>query len=385
MFIVTNREVDETKTTVKDAFKPYANARGPNELRLAEAVRDGSQWRIRILPDEITDEMAAEVGLTHEIDPDTGDRKPLYASAYVARRIVERVNPRMLGGKEKPKGKAKSKGRNLVFFVHGFNNNVEAVLDRAEQLEQLYGVEVLPFTWPANGGGVKGVVSYLSDKRDALASTGAFDRCLGKLEDILNRIHEEHVQRVEALANARYANKDKPGLIDAEQWDNFFTRESQKWCPFSVSMMLHSMGNYLFKQLLKSTVYRGNRLLFDNVVMVAADANNENHAEWVDRIQCRGRIFITINERDSALLASRMKVGEQQLARLGHYPYKLDSRQAVYVDFTNQPHVGSEHAYFEGDPVKNPQVKQFFDEALNGEFAESGLKFDIGRNMYRLS
>lgn len=150
-------------------------------------------------------------------------------------------------------------------------------------------------------------------------------------------------------------------------------------------MLLHSMGNYLFKQLLESSVYRGNRLLFDNVVMVAADAHNENHAEWVDRIQCRSRIFIAINERDSTLLASRMKVGEQQLARPGHYPYKLDSRRAVYVDLTNQPHVGSEHAYFEGDPVKNPQVKRFFDEALNGEFAETGRKFDIGRNMYQLS
>ncbi|AWI78967.1 hypothetical protein CEW87_06075 [Parazoarcus communis] len=385
MFIVTNREVDETKTTVKDAFKSYPNACGPNELRLAEAVRDGKEWRIRILPDEISDEMAAEVGLTHEVDPDTGEKKPLYASAYVARRIVERVNPKMLGGKPKGKGKGRQKGRNLVFFVHGFNNNVQAVLDRAEEIEETYGVEVLPFTWPANGGGVKGVVSYLSDKRDALASTGALDRCLGKLEDILNRIHEEHVKRVEALANARYANKDKPGQIDAEQWDLFFTKESQKWCPFNVSIMLHSMGNYLFKHLLKSSVYRGNRLLFDNVLMVAADANNENHAEWVGRIQCRGRIYITINERDSALLASRMKVGEQQQARLGHYPYKLDCPQAVYVDFTNQPHVGSEHAYFEGGALKNAKVKAFFDEAFNGNYAETGLAFDIGRNMYGLN
>ncbi|MCK9260556.1 MAG: hypothetical protein M0P63_12435, partial [Azoarcus sp.] len=81
----------------------------------------------------------------------------------------------------------------------------------------------------------------------------------------------------------------------------------------------------------------------------------------------------------------RMKVGEQQLARLGHYPYKLECRQAVYVDFTNQPHVGSEHAYFEGGALKNSKVKDFFDEALNGNYAETGLTFDVGRNMYRLA
>lgn len=376
MFIVTNREVDETKTSVKEAFKSYPNSCGPNELRLAEAVRDGKAWKVRILPDEITDDMVAEVGLSREIDPDTGKSKPLYASAYVARRIVERVNPKMAGGR--------GKGRNLLFFVHGFNNDVEAVLDRAEQLEKNYGVEVLPFTWPANGGGVKGVASYKSDKRDALASTGALDRCFGKLEQILNTIHEDHVKRVEKLANKRYANKDKPESMDAERWDRYFTKESQKWCPFSISIMLHSMGNYLFKHLLKSTVYRGNRLLFDNVLMVAADTNNAGHAEWVDRIQCRGRIYITINERDSALLASRMKVGEQQLARLGHYPYRLDSSQAVYVDFTGQPRVGSEHAYFEGVSLKNAQVNNFFYDSANGDVAETKLSFDVGRNMYSL-
>lgn len=372
MFIVTNREVDETRTTVKDAFKSQANARGPNELRLAEAVREGGKWKVRILPDQITDKMAKEVGLEPTLDA-AGKPQPIFASSYVARRILARVNPKMAGGT--------GKGRNLLFFVHGFNNNVEAVLDRAEQLEQTYGVEVLPFTWPANGGGVHGVVSYKSDKRDALASTGAFDRCLGRLEQILHAIHEEHVQRVEALANKRYGSGDK---IDAEQWDRFFTEQSQKWCPFSVSMMTHSMGNYLFKHLLKSSIYRGDRLLFDNVVMVAADTNNEGHAEWVDKIQCRNRVYITLNERDSALSASRMKLGEQQLARLGHYPHKLDSRQAVYVDFTGQPSVGTSHAYFEGEPLKNERVKRFFQAAFNGETAEDGLRFEAARNLYRL-
>lgn len=377
MFIVTNREVDESKTSVQGAFKSRPNALGPNELRLAEAVRSRGKWRVQILPDEITDAMAAEVGLEREIDAETGKPKPIYASSYVARRIQARVNPDAADGNAK---KSKAKGRNLVFFVHGFNNDVASVLDRAEQIEQTYGVEVLPFTWPANGGGVHGVVSYKSDKRDALASTGALDRCLGRIEQILHAIHEEHVRRVEAVANKRFGTGDN---IDAEQWDRFFSEHANNWCPFTINMMLHSMGNYLFKHLLKSSVYHGNRLLFDNVVMVAADANNEDHAEWVDCIQCRGRVYITINERDSALNASRMKLGEQQKARLGHYPHKLDSRQAVYVDFTGQAYVGNSHAYFEGDALRNERVKTFFHEALNGEYAEFALRFDVGRNMYR--
>lgn len=370
MFIVTNREVDETQTTVARAFSAHPNARGPNELRFAEAVRRGSGWRVRILPDLVTDEMAAEVGLQRERDPETGKLRPLYASSYVSRKVLARINPRAAG--------ATGKGRNLLFFVHGYNNDVQAVLNRAEQLETNYGVEVIPFTWPAHGGGARGVASYKSDKRDAMASTGALDRCIARLEQLLLGIHEEHVRRTEAEANKRFPD-------DAEKWDRFFTSQAHKWCPFSVNMMLHSMGNYVFKHLLKSSVYRGDQLVFDNIVLLAADTNNEDHAEWVDRIQCRSRVYITINEKDSALSASRMKLGEQQKARLGHYPYRLDSRQAVYVDFTGQAHVGDSHAYFEERAIRNAQVKRFFNEAFNGEFAESRLSFDIGRNMYRFN
>jgi len=151
-------------------------------------------------------------------------------------------------------------------------------------------------------------------------------------------------------------------------------------------MMLHSMGNYIFKHLLKSSVYRGDHLVFDNIVLLAADTNNENHAEWVDRINCRGHIYITLNEKDSALQASRMKLGEQQKARLGHYPYKLDSRQGVYVyvDFTGQAYVGDAHSYFEGGAIKNAKVKKFFERVFNGGFVEDGMVFDVGRGMYRL-
>jgi esterase/lipase superfamily enzyme len=367
MFIVTNREVDGSRTDLK-AFGSKPNSLGPNELRLAEATRAGKKWRVKVLPDEITKAMAKEVGLQQEIDPRTNKPKPIFASRYVVRKVLARVNPAMVGGR--------AKGRNLVFFVHGFNNDVEAVLDRAEQLEKNYGVEVIPFTWPANGGGVHGVVSYKSDKRDALASTGALDRCLGKLDDYLQEIHKEHVRNVEREANKRF-----PG--DAERWDRFFTAQAERWCPFSVNMMLHSMGNYLFKHLLKSSTYRGNLLVFDNVVLAAADTNNEAHAEWVDRIQCRRRIFITINEKDGALLASRMKMGEQQKARLGHYPYQLSSQRAVYVDFTKEANVGDSHAYFEGSALRNDRIRRFFREAINGTPAEGRLHYDVARNIYR--
>jgi esterase/lipase superfamily enzyme len=352
MFIVTNRLVDESKKNEKEAFgdKPMA---GPNELRLAEASRRGKKWNVDILPDRLTPQMAKEVGL----DP----AGSYFASAYVARKLHQRCTD----------------GKNLLLFVHGFNNDMTDVLDRAEMLEANYGVEVLCFSWPANGGGVSGVLSYKSDKRDALASIGALDRVIEKMQGLLAEFNQHYVAEVEAKAEKRFAD-------NGEAWDRYFTQQVQKHCPFTVNLMLHSMGNYLFKNLLKSSTYGGDRLLFDNVVLVAADTNSEGHAEWVDRIQCRRRVYITINENDVALRASRMKMGEQQKARLGHYLRGLDSRVATYVDFTDQPQVGDSHAYFEGSALKNARVKAFFKSVLNGAIGEDSARFDAARNVYRV-
>jgi hypothetical protein len=84
-------------------------------------------------------------------------------------------------------------------------------------------------------------------------------------------------------------------------------------------------------------------------------------------------------------MASRMKVGEEQQARLGHYPYNLNSRRAVYVNFTDATHVGDSHAYFEEGPLKNRTVRKFFLQAFNGERAETGLEFDASSNIFTVT
>lgn len=79
MFIVTNRMVNEQGKTPSEIFgeKP---AEGPNELRLAEARRQGKQWQLDLLPDQITAEMAASVGL----DPDLPHPASAYCGAQAA-------------------------------------------------------------------------------------------------------------------------------------------------------------------------------------------------------------------------------------------------------------------------------------------------------------
>ena len=365
MFLITNRSVDEDEGGL-DALGSKPNPLGPNELRLAEATKGPGGWNVTILPDTCTPAMLASAGI-RPAKARPGVEQPVFASRYVAYKLLLQLR-----AQHEKTGSAPA----LAFFVHGYNNDVEAVLERAQAFEDLYGVKVVAFTWPADGGGLRGTASYLSDKRDALVSVGAFDRAVIKLHEYVQELNAERVREIEADASAVHDD-------DADAWDGHFTKEMMKDCPFTLNLVLHSMGNYIFKNYMSSSTYSGDRLVFDNVLLAAADANNPGHATWVDRIQCRKRVYVTINENDIALRASRMKAGEEQQARLGHWPYELDARRAVYVNFTAADGVGSSHAYFEGKPAEeNKEVFRFFGLALNGGIAEEGLDYDVARNMY---
>lgn len=372
MFIVTNREVDDHgKKKGVERFGKKLNPEGALELRMVEASKQKRGWKVNILPDLLTPELKKSVGIKTE--------DPVYASQYVARKLLSRVNPARARKLKIPVASSQSKGRNLLLFIHGFNNDMKAVLERAHTIEQLYNVEVLAFSWPANGGGIEGVASYKIDKRDAKASIGALDRVLEYVQRMLQQFNQHAIDLVRKEAEKKYPH-------DTEKQNRYIATVVDKSCPFTVNAMFHSMGNYLYKHLLLSSSSEGTELIFDNVILAAADANNPEHALWVDRIRCRNRVYITINEDDKALSVSRMKTGDEQLARLGHYLYGLDSQQGVYVNFTDVRGVRDSHAYFEGTTIKsNPKIKSFFNGAFNGRRAEllTNLNFDAATNVYR--
>lgn len=376
MFLVTNREIlAESGGTEILGKKP--NVMGPHELRIVQAEKRSGKWRLEVLPDTADEAMMQETAKVRKavtvpvLDEDGNQVVDNHIATYVAHKILDTVNPQLASPR------STRKGRNLLFFVHGFNNDVEDVLERSRTLERLYRVEVLAFTWPANGGGlISGTASYKSDKRDAKASIGALDRTLLHMARCLNAVTEQRAEKIRLDAAARYPDNH-------EDRDALVARALDRGCPFTVNFMAHSMGNYLYKNLLQSTASEGNVMLFDNVLLVAADTNNLDHERWVDKIKCRRRVYITLNEDDKALQVSRMKSGEEQLARLGHYPFNLDARYAAYVQFTDAKHVGRSHAYF-ADAVENPKVKKFFKLSLNGERADATLRYDPASNTYRI-
>jgi len=213
--------------------------------------------------------------------------------------------------------------------------------------QKAFEVEVIAFSWPADKGAA-GLTNYRTQKGEAKKSVNAFDRCLKKLNEYL----------------LKYADKN---------------------CDKTFNLALHSMGNYLLKHFTKSSENARDALIFDNVILMAADANNEGHAKWVDSLQHRKRIYITINENDTALAASRMKFGKLQKARLGHYTKDLSSEKAVYLDFTRAKGVSDDHAYFEGKLLaKNPNLKKVFNKMFNGQTVEDDLEYDPHSRLHRV-
>lgn len=319
MFIVTNRNLQEQEPPER-RFGEFFNKKGPSELRIAEANKVDGEWQIEVFPDTMTYQNSR-----------------MLASEALFLREQEQM---------------RVKKQNLLFFIHGFNTTFEAALEIGYALETLYSAKVLLFTWPSNGSEsrraidkARGVLSYKSDKREAEDSIGALDRCFEAILAYLNKYQD-------------------------------------RACEQSFNLACHSMGNYILERLLRSDLYDRETIFFDNIVLLAADVNNPDHQEWVDNLRYRKRLYITINEDDFALEASRLKFGEQQRPRLGHWIRNLKARNAFYINLT--PQVGKSHSYFVDDSLNQPKVRHLFESIFNGRPVEQDLNFNAPLGVYEL-
>jgi esterase/lipase superfamily enzyme len=257
-------------------------------------------------------------------------------------------------------------------------------VETAERIERDHGVICVVFSWPANGGGpVSGTLAYRRDKKDARASMDALNRFFEKM----HFFHEKLTAGMRETLRQRAAERhpDNPDRIQT-----LYAKLCSEHCGTKLSLVCHSMGNYLLKYALQPGLSGARSLLFDNVCLIAADANNAGHADWVQALDVRNRVYVFINEDDFALKWSRRKPGEEQLPRLGHYVKNLIAANAFYVDVTHAEGVGEAHGYFVGDVLAgNSRLRQLFTAALNGGSPESMpdslLEFAADLNLYRLA
>jgi len=363
MFVVTNREIKNSKRNKGlEIFGSRPNPKGPNELRIIEVTKQGGDYVTEPVPDELKLTEARELKRRFRLDID--EREVRHGSLRVACQVMRQ---------------AAREQRHVLVYVHGYNNDMTDVVKTVEEIEALYGVIVLPFSWPANGGGaVSGTVAYLNDKQDARASMDALNRFLDKL-------HFFHLKLVAARKDELWEQAAGEFPTNPSGAQERFAALLHDDCKVNLNLMCHSMGNYVLKYALRPSKAASKQLIFDNISLVAADANNEAHAPWVEQLQARNRLYIMINENDFALEWSRRKPGDEQRSRLGHYLKNLNARNARYIDLTDADAVDNAHNYFSGKPVqRNASLKALFSQALEGGRADDGLRYAVDINAYRL-
>ncbi len=139
----------------------------------------------------------------------------------------------------------------VTFFIHGYNNGWQDAAQRYQQLcADLYSGPgslglCISFDWPSQGS----VLGYLPDRVHARD-------CANDLADVFSRLYDW-------LLSKQQAALTDPGNT----------------CKAKVSVISHSMGNYLMQKALASAWTRKNQplssSLINQLVMVAADVDND--------------------------------------------------------------------------------------------------------------
>ncbi len=197
------------------------------------------------------------------------------------------------------------KQKHVTLFVHGYNNSWEDAARRYKQIvDDLYsgprslGICVL-FTWPSNGN----TTDYLPDRVDARASGPA-------LAKVCNSLYEQALLMQHAAAASP---------------------ENRKLCKAKISVIAHSMGNWVLQNALYYTWERNNKpllvSLINQCVMVAADVDNDlfGTGESVGNSRSEGianlcyRVTALYSGRDSVLgvSAGLKHFGKRRLGRSG--------------------------------------------------------------------
>jgi esterase/lipase superfamily enzyme len=139
----------------------------------------------------------------------------------------------------------------VSFFIHGYNNGWDDAARRYQQLcTDIYSGEnnlglCISFDWPSCGS----VIDYLPDRVHARD-------CANDLADVFSQLYDWLI------------DKQKDAINDP-----------QKACKAKISVIAHSMGNYVLQKAMAAAWTRKNQplliSLINQLIMVAADVDND--------------------------------------------------------------------------------------------------------------
>jgi esterase/lipase superfamily enzyme len=221
--------------------------------------------------------------------------------------------------------------KNWVLFVHGFNQSLEKNLNKCLEIAS-YGVNVAAFSWPSNPGPQelwKKLKEYKRARKNARRSVLALERTLEKLT----------------------------GYVE-----EFSSHE----CPINMSLVIHSLGNYVFENYVKSADFGRETRIFSNVVLHQPDVDHRDHHQWVERVSDHARVYVTINQHDEVLDTSDVVNPD----RLGNTVRDLTAEGVTYMDFTFGRGVGGSHRPWHEPGKDNEAIGRFYELVFNSRRGE---------------
>ena len=264
--------------------------------------------------------------------------------------------------------KTRKISRKWLLHVHGSGKNTLGALEQAREIQTLHGLNVISFVWPSWTPLVSlGLVlrmAPLALKRSGLTPA--------KLALALGYTAVE--QKLQSYGNARETARTCSSALASTIaiLEEHFIRPAAGMEGFTISMLAHSLGCLLVESLARETAIEAFEGSFANLVLNAADVDSEGHSEWASRLKISKRLYVTHNNTDAALLASRGVAGNK--SRLGAKLKEAPSPNVTaYIDMSKAKGATARHALFLIDEAANPNVKRLFTSLLGGEalFTES--------------
>lgn len=185
------------------------------------------------------------------------------------------------------------KNRDWLLYTEGMGKFFTSDADRGMQVAAQYGINVIMMDYPSITAHRKRLGNYFF-----------------------------------AIKNARVAYKDFVPVFDTVK----MLKVSGKMGNGKLSMLFHSMGNIVMRQIVKQGKLPviNDQVWIDNLILNAACVPQRRHKKWVDKIHFAKRIYIHYNPHDFTLGGAYLVSKKNQLGMKVKRPV---SKQAVYINF----------------------------------------------------
>lgn len=271
--------------------------------------------------------------------------------------------------------------KSWVFFIHGFHQDPEENINKALSLSKNHNVNIIVFAWPSRPEShTLSETEIISNIGQGILSGKPWPAALLRAGIDVGMAYLKDTSKNYKPAQ-RNARDSKLDLLKAF---NIVNNEFK----LEPSLLVHSMGNYLLKNVVLEEE-DDLPIRCNNIVLHQADVNAFNH-EWVKELYFNlvggTNLYITTNVHDFVLSASSIRKtlkNKKNIERLGQTKKNYLVGKIKYLDFSYGEHVNNEHEFFKlNEKDTNRYVYGLLKTVLNGQIdelpAEKSAKNDTG-------